>query len=44
MKTADDIVTVDNFTMQFGAMKAVDDLSFTVHKGETFGLLGSRLR
>ncbi len=41
MKTADNIVTVDNFTMQFGAMKAVDDLSFTVHKGETFGLLGS---
>ena len=41
MKTADNIVTVSDFTMQFGATRAVDSLSLDVHRGETFGLLGS---
>lgn len=35
------IVQVSNFTMQFGKTVVIDDLSFEVKKGETFGLLGS---
>lgn len=40
-KNASPIIEVKNFTMQFGDYRAVDDLSFEVFKGETFGLLGS---
>lgn len=36
-----DIVTIRNFSMQFGATTVIDDLNFSVKKGETFGLLGS---
>ena len=37
----DDIVLkVENLTMQFGGLKAVDNLSFKVRKGEIFGLIG----
>nr|NLI49427.1 ABC transporter ATP-binding protein [Propionibacterium sp.] len=32
---------VRGFTMQFGAHRVLDDLSFQVRRGETFGLLGS---
>lgn len=39
--TSQPIVTIANFTMKFGANTAVDDLSFEVRRGETFGLLGS---
>lgn len=40
-KTKDDfILKVNNLTMNFGGLKAVDDLSFTVKKGEIFGLIG----
>ncbi|MFV0452692.1 MAG: ABC transporter ATP-binding protein [Propioniciclava sp.] len=35
------VIDVSHFTMQFGARTAVDDLSFTVEPGETFGLLGA---
>lgn len=33
-------VVVENVTKSFGAIKAVDDVSFTVNKGELFGLIG----
>lgn len=35
------IVEVSHFTMQFGPTTVIDDLSFEVKRGETFGLLGS---
>ena len=35
------IVKVDHFSMRFGQNTVIDDLSFDVKKGETFGLLGS---
>ncbi len=31
---------IENLTMQFGGLKAVNDLSFDVKKGEIFGLIG----
>lgn len=34
------VLRVENLTMQFGGLKAVDDLSFDVKKGEIFGLIG----
>lgn len=34
------IIQVNNLTKSFGAKKAVDGLSFEVHRGEVFGLLG----
>jgi len=34
------ILKIDHLTMQFGGLKAVDDLSFEVKKGEVFGLIG----
>ena len=36
-----DIISVKNFQMKFGKTEVIKDLSFTVKKGETFGLLGS---
>ncbi len=39
MKT--DIITVDDYTMKFGKTTVIDNLSFVVKRGETFGLLGS---
>ena len=36
----DVLLKVDHLTMQFGGLKAVDDLSFEVKKGEIFGLIG----
>lgn len=40
--TLDDdvILQVDNLSMHFGGLKAVDNLSFKVKKGEIFGLIG----
>lgn len=35
------LVSVQNFRMSFGKSTVIDDLSFTVQKGETFGFLGS---
>ena len=34
------IITVKNLKKYFGETKAVNDISFEVHKGEVFGLLG----
>lgn len=34
------IIQVNNFSKRYGAMLAVDDISFTVQRGEIFGLLG----
>lgn len=39
MSTA--IISVDHFSISFGSAKIIDDLSFEVKRGETFGLLGS---
>ena len=36
----DVILDVENLLMQFGGLKAVDNLSFKVKKGEIFGLIG----
>lgn len=36
----DAIIQVNNLTKSFGSKKAVDGLSFEVHRGEVFGLLG----
>lgn len=33
-------VRVENFTMQYGSVVAVDNISFSVRRGEVFGLLG----
>lgn len=35
------IITVDRFVMEFGSTRVIDDLSFDIKQGETFGLLGS---
>ena len=42
MEELDDnvLLKLDHLTMQFGGLKAVDDLSFEVKKGEIFGLIG----
>jgi ABC-2 type transport system ATP-binding protein len=36
----DTILTVDNLSVDYGSKKAVDDISFSIKKGEIFGLLG----
>ena len=36
----DNLLEVRHFTQVFGKFKAVDDVSFTVKKGEVFGLVG----
>lgn len=41
MKKADELVTIDHFRMDFGDKTVIRDLSFTIKRGETFGLLGS---
>jgi ABC-2 type transport system ATP-binding protein len=35
------LVTVDHFQMRFGKTTVIEDLSFAVKRGETFGFLGS---
>ncbi|MFP4177467.1 MAG: ATP-binding cassette domain-containing protein, partial [Acholeplasmataceae bacterium] len=35
-----DILRIEHLTMMFGGLKAVNDLSFSVKKGEIFGLIG----
>lgn len=37
----DAVIEVENFRMDFGSTNVIDDLSFDVRRGETFGLLGS---
>lgn len=36
----DDAIVVDNFTKSYGSNRVVDQLQFTVHRGEVFALLG----
>ncbi|TNF09385.1 MAG: ABC transporter ATP-binding protein [Bacillota bacterium] len=38
--TDHDLLVLKNLTMRFGGLVAVNDLSFTVKKGEIFGLIG----
>jgi ABC-2 type transport system ATP-binding protein len=38
---AEPLVHIENFRMRFGPTTVVEDLSFDVHRGETFGFLGS---
>lgn len=41
LELPDDVVLrLENLTMQFGGLKAVNDLSFDVKQGEIFGLIG----
>lgn len=40
MTTSNATLVVEHLTKRYGAFTAVDDLSFTVHRGEIFGLLG----
>lgn len=35
------IISIEHYTMMFGKKKVIDDLTFEVRRGETFGLLGS---
>ncbi len=35
------MIDIENFRMRFGPVTVIDDLSFHVDEGETFGLLGS---
>ncbi len=37
---AEEAIVVDNFSKSYGSRKVVDQLQFTVHKGEIFALLG----
>ncbi len=36
----EEILRVDNITMQFGGVRAIDNLSFSVNKGSIYGLIG----
>lgn len=35
------VIVAENLTMQFGDFKAVDNVSFTIERGEIFGFIGS---
>lgn len=37
----EEVISVHNLTKRFGTFTAVDDISFTVHRGEIFGFLGA---
>lgn len=37
----DNVIEVSNLVKAFGSFRAVDDISFTVHRGEIFGFLGA---
>src|SRR3990167_9983902 len=38
--SANPIISVDGLTKRYGQLLAVDDISFAVYPGETFGMLG----
>ena len=40
MSNREHIVQVKGLTKLFGSFKAVDDLSFTINKGDIYGFLG----
>lgn len=37
---SDNIIAIDNLVKEFPRVKAVDDISFTINRGEIFGFLG----
>ena len=37
----DEIIRVEHLIIAFGSFKAVNDISFTVRRGEIFGFLGA---
>lgn len=37
----DDVIKVEHLVKTFGTFRAVDDISFSVHRGEIFGFLGA---
>ncbi|MCI2088736.1 MAG: ATP-binding cassette domain-containing protein [Prevotella sp.] len=37
----DDVIKVEHLVKAFGTFRAVDDISFSVHRGEIFGFLGA---
>ena len=39
--TADNVIEVEHLVKAFGTFRAVDDISFTVKRGEIFGFLGA---
>ena len=39
-RECDEVIEVNGLTKRFGALIAVDDISFSVPKGELFGFLG----
>lgn len=39
-KSSNALLTVNNLSVSYGSKQAVDDVSFTIQKGEIFGLLG----
>ena len=40
MADADSIISIRNISKHFGPVKAVDDVSFDIRRGEFFSLLG----
>lgn len=40
-KAAENVIEVEHLVKAFGSFRAVDDISFTVKKGEIFGFLGA---
>ena len=40
VKVGDDLVEVRNLTMKFGGLLALDNISFTIRRGEILGLIG----
>jgi len=41
IKSAQAVISIDQFSMKFGDKTVIDNLSFEVKEGETFGFLGS---
>lgn len=41
INTPDDVIVVENMVKAFGSFRAVNDISFRVHRGEIFGFLGA---
>lgn len=40
-KPQEDVIHVEHLVKAFGSFRAVDDISFSVHRGEIFGFLGA---